>query len=469
MLNKLFKIKENDTTIRTEIRAGATTFLTMAYIIFFQPALLAQAGMDFGSVMMATCISAALATFVMGLWANYPIALAPGMGENFFFAFTVVIAMGTPWQTALGIVFISGIIFLLLTVFRVRQMIIEAVPPSLKSAIVVGIGIFIAFIGLSDAGIVVRNNAGLAPIAFMEQGDLSTADFLLQKFQAFEYASGAVKLGDLTHPAPAISLFGLVLISVLMVRRVKGAILWGILAALALALITGGVEWKGLAGTPPSISPTLFKLDIAGALTLKMLPIVIVVLFMDVLDTIGAFIGVTQQANLLKNGRMVRAQQALYADSIGTMAGALLGTSTVTSYIESAAGVEAGGRTGLTAVTTGFLFLTAIFFYPLVQMVGGGFDLGDNLKLYPITAPALIIVGAMMARNVVKIDWLDYSEAIPAFLVMLGMPLTYSISDGLAFGFISYPVIKLLSGRWKECSWLVYLLGLLFTLRYLFL
>ena len=441
----------------------------MAYIIFVQPAVLSKTGMDFGAVMMATCISAAIATFVMGFLANYPIALASGMGENYFFAFTVVIAMGATWQIALGIVFLSGVLFFILTFFHIREMIIESIPNSMKSAIAVGIGMFIAFIGLTDAGIIIRNNAGLAPIAFMDAGDVSSIDFILSKFNQFEYASGALKLGDLTHPATALSILGLILISVLLVRKVKGAILWGILATLALGLATGLVKWKGLVATPPAISPTFFKLDIIGALSLQMLPVLIVFLFMDVFDTLGTFIGVTQQANLLKDGKMERAQQALYADSIGTMAGALCGTSTVTSFIESTAGVEAGGRTGLTAVTTGLLFLAAVFFYPLVQMVGGGFDMGNNLFLYPITAPALIIVGAMMAHNVVKLDWKDYTEAIPAFLVMIGMPLTYSIADGLAFGFITYPLLKVLSGRGKECSWLIYILGGLFILRYIFL
>jgi len=469
MFEKIFHLKSNNTTIRTEIAAGSTTFLTMAYIIFLQPAILSQAGMDFGSVMAATCISSALVCLVMGLWANYPIALAPGMGENFFFTFTVCIMMGVPWQSALAIVFISGVLFFLLTLFKIRQKVIEAVPHSLKAAIAVGIGIFIAFIGLSDAGIIVRNNAGLAPIAFMNPEGVSSVDFLLGKFAQFEYAGGYVKLGNLSNPAVWLALFGLLVTAFLLVRRVKGAILWGIMAALVAALVSGMVEWGGIMAPPPDMTPTLFKMNLLSVLKFSMLPVVLVFLYMDYFDTIGTFIGVTEQTELLKNGKMERAQQALYADAIGTMAGAVCGTSTVTSYIESTAGVQAGGRTGLTAVTAGLLFILALFFEPLVKMVGGGYAMGNSLFLYPITAPALIIVGAMMARNVVSIDWKDYAEALPAFLVIIGMPLTYSIADGLAFGFITYPLLKLLSGKYKECSILMYVLGILFLARYVFL
>ena len=469
MLEKIFGLKDNGTNIRTEFTAGSTTFLTMAYIIFVQPAILSQAGMDFGAVMAATCISSAVACFIMGFAANYPIALAPGMGENFFFTFTVCIMMGVAWQSALAIVFISGVLFLLLTVLRIREMVIDSVPASQKSAIAVGIGLFIAFIGLTDAGLIVRNNAGLVPIAFMDPGETGSVDFLLAKFQQFQYAPGYVKLGNVGHPAAMLSIFGLAVMAFLLVRKVKGAILWGILAALAAALIFGQAEWGGLLSAPPSLKPTLFALDLKSVFAIQMVPIILIFLFMDTFDTIGTFIGVSEQAGLLKNGKMERAQQALLADSVGTITGACLGTSTVTSFIESTAGVQAGGRTGLTTVFTGLLFLLALFFEPLVKMVGGGYALGDNLYLYPITAPALIIVGAMMVRSVVNIDWKDYTETIPAFLVMIGMPLTYSIADGLAFGFISYPLLKLISGRVKECSLLMYILGVLFVLRYVFL
>lgn len=469
MFEKLFNLSQNKTSIKTELSAGSATFLTMAYIIFVQPAILSQAGMDFGSVMAATCISSALACFVMGFWANYPIALAPGMGENFFFTFTVCIVMGVPWQSALAIVFISGVIFFLLTLFHIREMVIDAIPDSLKASIAVGIGLLIAFIGLSDAGIIVRNNAGLVPIAYMDNAGKSSVDFLLDKISAFEYAPGFVRLGDLGHPATLISLAGLLIIMLLLVRNVRGAILWGILASLAISLISGLVKWQGLAAAPPSIEPTFFKLDLLSIMKWNMIPLILVFLFMDTFDTIGTFIGVTSQAGLMKDGKIERAHQALFADSIGTMSGALLGTSTVTSFIESSAGVQVGGRTGLTAVFTGVLFLAALFFEPLVRMVGGGFALGNNIYLYPITAPALIVVGAMMAKNVTSIDWKDYTELFPAFLVILGMPLTYSIADGLAFGFITYPLLKVFSGRYKECSPLMYVLGALFMARYVFL
>lgn len=469
MFDKFFHLKANNTSVRTELTAGSATFLTMAYIIFVQPALLSKAGMDFGSVMAATCVSSAIACFIMGFLANYPIALAPGMGENFFFTFTVCIMMGIPWQGALAIVCISGILIVILTFFQIRQTIIDAVPRSLKAAIAVGIGIFIAFIGLSDAGIIVRNNAGLNPIAFMDKGDVSSVDFLLSKLSEFQYASGFVKMGDVSAPPVLLSLFGLLVMSVMLSRKIKGAVLWGILASLGAALISGMVKWGGLVSVPPSMTPTLFKLDFPSILKVEMIPIILVFCYMDLFDTIGTFIGVTEQGNLLKNGRMERAQRALLADSLGTVAGAVCGTSTVTSYIESTAGVQAGGRTGLTVVFTGLFFLLALFFEPLVRMVGGGFDMGNDLFLYPITAPALILVGAMMAANVTAIDWKDYTEAVPAFLVMLGMPLTYSIADGLAFGFISYPVLKIAAGRGKECSTLLYILGILFIARYIFL
>ena len=469
MFEKIFKLSENKTSIKTELNAGTTTFLTMSYIIFVQPAILSQGGMDFGAVMVATCLSAAIASIFMGFIANYPIALAPGMGENFFFTFTVIIAMGVPWQTALAIVFISGVIFFFLTIFNIREMVINAVPESLKASIAAGIGVLIAFIGLADAGLIVRNNAGLAPMAFMDMGDGSTTAFILSKLADFEYTSGAVKLGSLSNPPTLLAIFGLLVVSILLVRKVRGAILYGIIATLIVGLFTPMVEWNGLVSAPPSMDPTFLKLDFAGVFSLHMIPIVLVFLFMDMFDTIGTFIGVTKQAGLMKDGELPRAKQALMADAVGTMTGALLGTSTVTSFIESSSGVEEGGRTGLTAVWAGLLFVAAIFFYPLVQMIGGGVTMDGGIFLHPVTAPALIVVGAMMARNMGSIDWFDYSEAIPAFLVIIGMPLTYSIADGLAFGFITYPILKLASGRGKECSTLMYVLGGVFVLRYVFL
>jgi AGZA family xanthine/uracil permease-like MFS transporter len=435
-LSGYFKFKENNTNFRTEITAGFTTFLTMAYIIFVQPAVLSQGGMDFGAVMVATCLSAALATLIMGLLANYPIALAPGMGENFFFVFTVIIAMGIGWRTALGVIFISGVLFLLLTILKVRERIIETIPASLRNAIAVGIGFFIAFIGLVNAGLVVKPAAGM------------------------------VQLGDVRSKPTLLALLGLFIIVTLMIKKIRGAILWGMLVTTLVGLLIGGVVYHGILSNPPSASPTFLKLDIIGALKWELFTIIIVFLFMDVFDTIGTLIAVSEEAGFMRAGRLPRAGRALMADAVGTVFGSLAGTSTVTSYIESCAGIEEGGRTGLTSLTVGLLFLVSLFFYPLAKMVGGGYEVAPGALLYPITAPALIVVGSMMTRNIVKVDFSDYTESIPAFLVMLGMPLTFSIADGLAFGFISYPILKIVSGRAKEASWLTYVLGLVFLLRY---
>lgn len=468
LIERCFHLSENKTSVKTELLAGSTTFMTMAYIIFVQPAVLSQAGMDFDAVMVATCLSAALATILMGFLANYPIALAPGMGQNFFFTFTVVLAAGVPWQTALGLVLVSGILFVVLNLFRLRQVLIDAIPDSLKHSIAAGIGFFIAFIGLTEAGIITRNNDPLVGAVFA--GDFNP-DAVVGRIKLYEYASGAVKLGDLTHPAALLTLFGLLVIFILLIRRIKGAILWGILLTFVLALATGQVKWEGLASAPPSIAPTFFKLDISSVFRWELIPIIIVFFFTDFFDTIGTLIGVSDRAGFIRNGKLPRASRALWADATGTVTGALLGTSTVTSYIESAAGVEEGGRTGLTAITVGLLFILAIFFAPLVRMIGGGLEVaaGSQLLLYPITAPALIIVGCLMVQTAAKIDWMNMTEAIPAFLVIIGMPLTYSISDGLAFGFISYAVLRIVSGKIKATSWLVYALAAVFAARYIFL
>ncbi len=469
MTSKLFNLQANGTTVRTELLAGVTTFLTMAYIVFLQPAVLSGAlfgsdtGMDFGAVMVATCLAAALATAIMGLYARYPIAQAPGMGENFFFVFTVIPAAAglaavkdgatTAWQVALGVVFISGVAFLVLSLLRVRELIINALSPSLKNSIAVGIGLFIAFIGLQNAGVVIKD------------------------------PGTAVKLNaHFASPDLLIFAFGLVVMSALHVRRVKGSILLGILAATVVSagahlLLTRGPVWltelgpfkesmlvtrfrmaDAVIAPPPSLMPTLMKMDIRHALTGTMIPFIVIFLFMDMFDTVGTLIGVSEQAGFIKENKLPRARQALLSDALGTVAGACMGTSTVTSFIESTAGVEQGGRTGLTALTTAFFFVLAIFFSPIVAMVG---------SYAPITAPALVLVGAMMIQNVRKIDWDDYSECIPAFLTMIGIPLTYSIADGLALGFISYPVIKLLGGRGKSISWLMYLLGAVLLVYFL--
>ena len=439
MLERLFHLRESGTTARAELLGGSTTFMTMAYIVFVNPAVLSQAGMDFGAVMTATCLAAGIATWVMGLAASYPIALAPAMGENFFFL-TVVLGMGVRWQVALAAVFVSGVVFFLLTFLRIRELIIDAVPQSLKMAIAVGIGLFIALIGLVSAGIVERP----------EQ-------------------AGLLHLGDLTRTPTLVALVGLALTVVLMARGVKGAVLLGILAATALAWAGGLVEWQGIAAPPPSLAPTFLQFDLSGLLDATMIPVVVIFLFMAVFDAIGTLIGIGQQGGFLRNGHLPRATPALLADPSGTVRGSVLGTSTVTAYIESATGVEAGARTGLANMVTGTLFFLALFFEPVVRMVGGGVPVEGGGVLQPMTAPALIVVGSLMARNVRQIDWDEISEAFPAFLVMVGIPFTWSIADGIAFGFISYPLVKLLSGRAREASVLVYVLGALFILRYVFL
>jgi AGZA family xanthine/uracil permease-like MFS transporter len=439
MLRRLFHLDEQGTDVRTEVLGGVTTFMTMAYIVFVNPAVLSGAGMDFGAVMTATCLSAAIATIAMGLLANYPIALAPGMGENFFFL-TVCVTMGVAWQVGLAAVFISGVVFILLTFLRIREMIIDAIPMSLKHAIAVGIGLFIAYIGLVGAGIAEKSDTGML-----------------------------MRLGELSRPPTLVACAGLVVTITLMARRVKGAILIGILFGTGLAWAMNLIEWQGLFAPPPSIAPTFLKLDLKGLMHAAMIPVIVIFLFMAVFDAIGTLIGVSERAGYLKDGKLPRATRALLADSSGTVVGSLCGTSTVTAYIESATGVEAGARTGLANMVTGLLFLVVLFLSPLVRMVGGGVSLEGGGALQPMTAPALIVVGCLMVESIRKIDWKEFTEAFPAFLVIVGIPFAWSIADGIAFGFISYPALKLLTGRWREASPLVYILGLLFVARYVFL
>lgn len=441
MLERLFKLRENGTNVRTELIGGATTFMTMAYIIIVNPQILSApfgAGMDFNAVVAATCIGAAVGTLLMAFLANYPIALAPGLGLNAYFSFIICGKMGVPWQTALGIVFISGVIFTGLTVARVREMVVNAIPPPLKFATAAGIGLFIAFIGLKDAGVIVAD-----PATF-------------------------VTLGDLHHGPVLLALFGLVVTSALMAARVKGAIFWGIVITGLGGIVTGLVKFTGVFALP-SLEPTLMKMRPLAALRLEYLAPIIVLLFFDMFDTVGTLIGVGEQAGFMKDGKLPRVNRALVSDSIATMVGAPLGTSNVTSYIESAAGVSAGARTGLANLFTAGLFLVALFFTPLVQMFGSGYEISEGVILHPITAPALIIVGCLMMKCVARIEWTEYSDAIPAFLTLIVMPLTFSISHGLAMGFISYPLVKALSGRAREVHWLVYLLAGLFVLRYIFI
>lgn len=428
LLDRMFRLSQRGTDTRTEMLAGLTTFATMAYIIFVQPAVLSTdlagrpTGLDFGAVLVATCLGAAFASILMGFYADYPIALAPGMGENFFFV-TVVMGLGAlgvreAWQTALGMVFVSGVVFVLLTVLRVREAVIDAISPSMRNGIAVGIGIFIAFIGLRNGAVIVGKPGTLLGLSTQ----LASADV-------------------------AVFALGLVISTVLLVRRVRGALLWGILAAAVLALALGKIHFTGVFGLPDVQQRAMFALDVRQALQPSLIPFIIVFLFMGLFDTVGTLVGVAEQAGLLQQDKLPRANRALLSDATGIAVGACLGTSTITCYVESAAGVAAGGRTGLAAVTSGVLFLLALLFGPLVRMVGG---------YAPLTAPALVLVGAMMIQNARKIAWDDPSEAVPVFLTVVGIPLSYSIADGLALGFVSYPVVKLLGGRGREVGWLAY-------------
>jgi AGZA family xanthine/uracil permease-like MFS transporter len=439
VLERLFRLSEHGTTARTEVIAGVTTFLTMAYIIFVQPAVLQAAGMDFGAVLVATCVASGVATLLMAFLANYPIAVAPAMGHNFFFAFTVVVGSGTPWPIALGAVAIAGIIFILTAGIGLREHLIKAIPASLQHAIAVGIGLLIALIGLEWGGIVVGSPGTL------------------------------VRLGDLGSPAALLTIFGLFVMAVLLARRVRGAMLIGILASTVVGLASGVVSYQGLVSRPPSIAPTLLRLDIAGAFRPAMVSVIFVFFFLALFDSVGTLVGVASQAGLMRDGTLPRARPALLADAIGTVIGAALGTSTVTAYIESSTGVAAGGRTGLANVVTASLFFLSLFFFPLVRMIGGGYQAGGGLVMYPVVAPALLLVGTLMMAGVSRIPWSDATEGIPAFLTIVIMPLTVSITDGIAFGFIAYGALKLATGRAREAHWLVYLFAALFVARYVWL
>jgi AGZA family xanthine/uracil permease-like MFS transporter len=433
-----FQLAANGTTVRREALAGVTTFLTMAYIIFVQPAVLGAAGMDLGAVLVATCLSTALATTLMALLANYPIAVAPAMGHNFFFAYTVVLGMKVPWQVALGAVAIAGLIFIVTAGIGLREQLITAIPASLKHAIAAGIGLLIATIGLEWAGLIVA-----AP------GTL-------------------VGLSNLHNRPVALALAGLTLTAALMVRRVPGALLWGILASTAMGVPLGIVRFQGLAGVPPSIAPTFLQLDVRGALTPGMVTVVLVFLLLALFDSVGTLVGVGEQAGFMRNGMLPRARQALLADAIGTVAGAMLGTSTVTAYIESGAGVAAGGRTGLASLVTASLFVLSLFLHPLVRMIGGGYVVGAT-TFYPVVAPALILVGTMMIGGLRHIAWDDPTDAIPAFLTVILMPLAVSVTEGVAFGVIAHVVLKSASGRRREIHPLLSVFAVLFLARYAFL
>lgn len=438
-IESFFKLRELNTNIRTEVIAGLTTFMTMAYIIFVNPAMISQTGMDFASAMAATCVSAGLATIMMGLYANYPIALAPGMGENAFFTYTICLTMGISWPVALGCVFIEGIIFMILTLTKMRQAILDAIPVSIRNGITCGIGMLIALVGLIEAGIVTGHPGTL------------------------------VTLGNIVSAPAALAICGLLITGVLLAKGIRGAILWGILITAGIGAILGVVKYQGLVSLPPSMAPTFLKMDLAGAMKLGLVNIIFIFLFMDIFDTVGTLAGVGELGGFLRHGKLPRAGKAMLTDAAGTCIGAACGTPTVTCYIESAAGVSSGGRSGMSSVVTGLAFFIALFFSPLVKMIGGGYQTIQGTILHPVTAPALIIVGSMMLQPITKIDWKDHSEAIPAFLTLIAMPFTFSIATGVAIGFISYAALKLFTGKGKSVSWLVYLLAALFIVRFVYL
>ncbi|NLC08404.1 MAG: NCS2 family permease [Gammaproteobacteria bacterium] len=425
MLERIFQLNAHNTTVRTEILAGITTFLTMAYILFVNPSMLAETGMDIGAVFVATCLAAAIGSSIMGLLANYPIALAPGMGLNAFFAYTVVLTMGYSWQVGLGAVFISGVLFFAMSLFKVREWIINSIPLPLRSAISAGIGLFLALIALKNADIVVAHPATL------------------------------VGLGDLSQHSPILAALGFMIIVTLSYRKVTGAVMIGILLVTVVSILLGFSQLDGIVSAPPSLAPTLMQLDIAGALDVGLISVIFAFLFVDLFDTSGTLIGVSQRAGLVdEKGQMPKLGRALLADSTATMAGACMGTSTTTSYVESAAGVAAGGRTGLTACVVALLFLLSLFFAPLAGAI----------PAYA-TAPALFFVAVLMTEGLAKIDWQDLTVAAPVVVTALTMPLTFSIANGIAFGFISWTVIKLLSGRYKDINSALWILSILFIIK----
>ena len=450
-LDRLFRLREHGTTIGTELIAGATTFFTMAYIIFVQPMLLSlpPCGMNFKAVMVATCLASALATLAMAFLANYPIALAPAMGHNVYFVFTVCAIAGITWRQGLGATFIAGCLFIILSAFDFRRKVMESVPLNLQYAIAAGIGLLIAMLGLQWGGLVVKHPATM------------------------------VTLGKLNSAVPLLCLGALAVTCVLMVWRVKGALLLGILAGLLGAMLVGlsappksvgDVVTLDISSRFAALGDTFLKMDPLGAITKGIFGVIFILFMLDLFDTVGTLTGVAHQAGLMtEDGKLPRGKEALLSDAIGTVAGAALGTSTVTSYIESSAGVSQGGRTGLANIMTALLFILALFFSPLIEMIGRNFSADPTVFLNPVVAPVLIIVGSLMMRSTAKINWEDYTEAIPCFLAMVLMPLTFSITDGIAFGFISMALLKLISGREEELNWVVYVVALAFIGRYVYM
>ncbi len=429
-LERRFKLSQNGTDARTEILAGITTFMTMAYILMVNPGMLSETGMDWGGVFTATALSAAIATLMMGLLANYPFALAPGMGLNAFFTYTIVFGMSKSWQFALTAVFLEGIIFIILSLFQVREAIFNAIPMNLKKAVSVGIGLFIALIGFVNAGIV-------------ETGD-----------------GTILGLGNIVSRGPILAIIGLIIMGVLLAKNVKGALLIGIILTTIIGIPMGITPMpEGVFRLPPSVRDVAFQFEWSNIFTMDMLIVLFTFLFVDIFDTVGTLVGVASKADMLdEKGQLPKVRQALLSDAVGTVVGACLGTSTVTTYVESASGVADGGRTGLTAVSTAVMFLLALFFSPLFAIIPS-----------QATAPALIIVGLFMMSPIKEIDLDDFTEAIPAFLTIVMMPFAYSIAEGIVFGMISYVVLKLITGKHKDISVIMYILAALFILKYIFL
>jgi AGZA family xanthine/uracil permease-like MFS transporter len=429
ILERIFKLSEHNTRISTELLAGLTTFITMAYIIFVNPQMMATAGMDYGASFTATCIAAALACFFMGFYSNWPIGLAPGMGLNAFFTYTVVGEMGYSWQVALGAVFLAGVLFVIMSVTRLRAWILESIPRDLRIAMGCGVGLFIGFIGLKSGGIIVANQATI------------------------------LSMGDLTQPSTMLAALGFILIAALSVRQIPGAIMLGVLSLTVVGLIIGEVQYNGIISSPPSIAPIFLQLDIAGAFDVAMISVIIAILFVNLFDTTGTLMGVATRAKLVdEQGNIQNLDKALKADSSSSIVGAFLGCAPVTSYVESTAGVAAGGRTGLTAVTVGLLFLLAIFFSPLAGMVPAF-----------ATSGALVYVALLMMSGMRELDWDDATELVPALLTIIMIPLSFSIANGIAMGFISYVAIKVITGRTGEVSMGAWFLAIIFVAKFTFM
>ena len=426
MLQKIFGFNPKSMQLKTEILAGLTTFLTMSYILAVNPSILSVTGMDKGAVFTATAVASFIATLIMSTWAKLPFALAPGMGLNAFFAFTICLGMGNTWEFALTAVLIEGILFILLTLSNLREAMLNAIPNSLKSAIGAGIGLFIAFIGLQNAGVITNNDATL------------------------------VTLGNITSGSPLLALIGLAITSVLLIKKIKGSMLWGILATMLIGIPMGITEYNGIISAPPSLAPVCFKFDFSEVFTSKMAFTVFTLLFIDMFDTIGTLVGVSNKAGMMENGKIPHVKEAFMADAIGTTVGAMLGTNTVSTYVESASGIAQGGRSGITSFVTALCFAVALLFAPLFLSIPSA-----------ATCPILILVGLFMMSPIKEIDLDDYTESVPAFICIIMIPMAYSISDGIVLGLTSYVLTNLLCGKFKKISITMYILAALFTLKYL--